>query len=99
MSYYVRKVYPRMTPSRLRFLTELEQMGVGEPYVRGAARNHLLRLKWIQGAYQMPDGRRITEVEFDLISPKGTEGRYDGVIFCGVTLTNEGLRVLSEHRT
>lgn len=82
-------IHDHMTPSRLRFLTELERLGIGEPYVRGTTRHHLLKLGWIEGVYLLPDGREVPVSEFDKMFPPGTD-RYRGVKFRGVTLTARG---------
>lgn len=88
-------ITPHMTPARLRFLRELERLGVGEPYNRGTTRNHCLKLGWIEGAYEV-DGRVITDGELRQVRPPGTD-RWTGVRFAGVTLTDEGRAMLRSH--
>ena len=90
------KIHDHITPARLHYLRELYQMVQGEPYVRGPTRNHLLKLGWIQGVYEMPDGSKICEQEFDRVRPRGTMDRWDGVKFFGVTLTERGRQRLDD---
>lgn len=80
---------PHMTPTRLRFLQELERMGIGEPKVASGARHACLKLKWVQGAYTLPDGRTLTAAQFDAEHPPGTD-RWQSITFAGVTLTDAG---------
>lgn len=85
-------INPRLTPNREAFLRELARIGVGEPKIKGA-RHHLLKLGWIEGVYELPDGRKMTSAQFNAAFPHGTD-RWCGVKFGGVTLTDEGYRQL-----
>lgn len=77
-------------------MRDLAAMGVGEPYVRGTARNHLLRLGWIEGVLKLADGRQMSTSEIDATYGKGSE-EWRGARFVGVTLTNAGRLELAKH--
>lgn len=88
-------IYPRVTPDRLRYMRELTTMGVGEPYVRGTTRNHLLRLGWIEGVIELPDGRRMPWSAINEQFPPGSNERLNGR-FVGVTMTFDGQKELAK---
>lgn len=86
-------ILPRLTPSREKFLRELIEMGVGEPPVKGTARNHLLKLGWIDGVYELR-GRQVVARRFNE-EFADVPDRWQNVKFVGVTITDAGREALT----
>jgi len=90
-------ISPRLTPQREAYLQKLAEIGIGEPPIRGPTRHHLLKLGWIEGVYELADGRKMTAAQFQAsFPPETTEDRWKGVKFGGVTLTDEGYRQIKQ---
>lgn len=97
-----RRYKPVMTGAKLAFLGELERIGVGEPCGRGAARHAMLCLGWIDTAWELADGRRMTRRVFEALYP-GAPGATTWSLWrdcrlLGVCTTFEGRMVLRQAR-
>lgn len=97
----MRKLSHRITPARLAYMRDLDAMGSGEPPTRGPVRNHLWRLKWVEGVYEVLEtGERILMDAFQEMFPADEyPERYDRVRFAGVTLTQAGREAMSAEET
>lgn len=94
----MRTIHPRLAPSRIAFMRDLEHIGIGEPKARGRARYDLLKLGWIDVVLELHDGRKLTRAEFDAQIPPSAE-RWECVRLVGVTLTAAGRAELANGPT